>query len=139
MKFIKILAALLAICMLSVTFVACDNSGKDKETETDAGNTVSIFLIIKEGSKEVAREKVICNGTLGDAIEMYAAGEDYEGECFNETTGILKGVSDKLVAEDGESWIAYEESTGESGAFDSIKDQVVTEGQRIILVLDKTK
>lgn len=137
MKYLKILAALLAVCLLSVSFAACGNDGDDQEAETEATATVSIFLIIKEGSKEVARDKVACNGTLGDAIEMYAAGEGYEGDCFNETTGILKGITDDLVAEEGESWIAYYEEKGSDEAFASIKDQPVTEGQRVVLVLDK--
>ncbi len=138
MKFLKVLALILAIACLGTMFIACDNGG-DKETtaETTAETAakVKVTLKIKDGSTEVNTSDVSCDGTLGNAIELYCAAEGFEGECFDSSTGILKTIGE-LTAADGKAWIAYDETKGKDEAFDSIKTAAVTEGQTIVIVLE---
>ncbi len=137
MKLMKILSLVLAICLLGCAVVACDKGTGDAETtvaETKAETKVEITLIIKNGSTTVKESKVTCNGTLGDAIEMYCAGEGYEGECFNDSD-ILTAIGD-LTTADGKRWSAYYEDEGSSKAFASIKNQAVENGKTVVVVLD---
>ena len=92
-----------------------------------------ITLIIKNGSTTVDESTITCDGTLGNAIELYCAGEGYEEECFN-TSGILTAIGE-LTTADGKRWSAYYEDQGSSKAFSSIKDQPVENGKTVVVVL----
>lgn len=136
MKFLKVLAIVLTICLLGSAFIACDQEegdGGDTTPETTA--QISVTLVIKKGSTTVVEgEKVTCDGTLGNAIELYSAGEGYEGECFS--NGILKSITEELTATGDQRWIAYYEDEGQSQAFDSILNQTLTDGKTVVLVLE---
>lgn len=137
MKLLKILAIAMAICLLGTAFIACYKGGETPEETTAPVATVSIKvnLIIKEGSTTKYEGETSCNGTLGDAIEMFCAGEfEEEITCFD-GTGILKTIGE-LTAGDGKRWKAYYADEGESKAFDSIKDQTLTEGKTVVIVLE---
>ena len=96
---------------------------------------IKVNLIIKEGSTTKYEGETSCNGTLGDAIEMFCAGEfEEEITCFDEN-GILKTIGE-LTAGDGKRWKAYYEDEGQSKAFESIKDQALAEGKTVIIVLE---
>ena len=136
MKLLKILSLVLAICLLGCAFIACDSGAGDAETtvaETKAETKVEITLIIKNGSTTVDESTITCDGTLGNAIELYCAGEGYEEECFN-TSGILTAIGE-LTTADGKRWSAYYEDQGSSKAFSSIKDQPVENGKTVVVVL----
>lgn len=136
MKLLKILSLVLAICLLGCAFIACDSGSGDAETtvaETKAEIKVEITLIIKNGSTTVDESTITCDGTLGNAIELYCAGEGYEEECFN-TSGILTAIGE-LTTADGKRWSAYYEDQGSSKAFASIKDQAVENGKTVVVVL----
>lgn len=132
MKFTKILALILAVCMMSVVFVACDNGGKEDESESAKTESITVTLIIKDADgKTVDTMDVYCNGTLGDAIEMYCAGKGYEGECFDATTGLLTTIGELS----GSTWKAYYEDEGSNNAFDSIKNQTLQAGKKVVVSL----
>ena len=136
MKLMKILSLVLAICLLGCAFIACDSGAGDAETtvaETKAETKVEITLIIKNGSTTVDESTITCDGTLGNAIELYCAGEGYEEECFN-TSGILTAIGE-LTTADGKRWSAYYEDQGSSKALSSIKDQPVENGKTVVVVL----
>jgi hypothetical protein len=138
MKLIKILAIVLSLCLLSCVFIACD-SADTPATETTAGDTptttIKVKLIIKDGSTTKWEEEVTCNGTLGNAIEMFCAGEfEEEFEVFN-STGLLAAIGD-LKAGDGKSFKAYYEEEGQSKAFESIQTQELKEGKTVVIVLE---
>ena len=136
MKFLKILAVIMAVCLLGTAFIACDKGdGKGEDTTASQGTTsVEITLIIKDGSVTKYEEKVKCNGTLGDAIEMFCAGEFEEEITVFDGNGLLSTIGD-MVAGEGKSWKAYYEDEGQSNAFDSIKNQPVTNGKTVVVVL----
>ena len=136
MKLLKILAVIMAICLLGTAFIACDKGGETTEdTTVEQTVTVTVSLIIKEGSTVKYDGETSCNGTLGDAIEMFCAGEfEEEITCFDEN-GILKTIGE-LTAGDGKRWKAYYEDEGQSKAFESIKDQALTEGTTVVIVLE---
>ncbi len=136
MKLLKILAIAMAICLLGTAFIACDSGDTPEETtEGEAKVNITVTLIIKDGSTETYSGSTSCNGTLGDAIEMFCAGEfEEEITCFDEN-GILKTIGE-LTAADGKRWKAYYEDEGESKAFESIKDQALTEGKTVVIVLE---
>ena len=100
MKLLKILAVIMAVCLLGSAFIACDSGDKTEDT-TEATVTVAIKvnLIIKEGSTTKYQGETSCNGTLGDAIEMFCAGEfEEEITCFD-SNGILKTIGEVGGAE----------------------------------------
>ena len=138
MKLLKIMAVIMAVCLLGAAFIACDNGSKPEETtaaETTATTTIEVTLIIKDGSTTKYEGSTKCNGTLGDAIEMFCAGEfEEEITCFDEN-GILKTIGE-LTAGDGKRWKAYYEDEGQSKAFESIKDQALAEGKTVVIVLE---
>ena len=136
MKLLKILAVIMAICLLGTAFIACDKGGETEET-TVAEQKVSITvnLVIKEGATTKYEGSTTCDGTLGNAIEMFCAGEfEEEITCFDEN-GILKTIGE-LTAGDGKRWKAYYEDEGQSKAFESIKDQALAEGKTVVIVLE---
>ena len=137
MKFSKLFALLLAVCLLCTAMVACNSTGDSEET-TEAATQVSISvtLVVKNGSSEVSREAVSYKGdnpTLGEIIEIFCVGNEY-AEPFD-ANGLLTTIGD-LTKGDGKSWIAYYESEGKNEAFDSIKDQPVADGQVVVLALE---
>jgi hypothetical protein len=135
MKLLKILAVVMALCLLSSAFIACDKGGETEETTVEEKVTITVNLIIKDGATVKYQGSTPCNGTLGDAIEMFCAGEfEEEITCFDEN-GILKTIGE-LAAGDGKRWKAYYEDEGQSKAFESIKDQALTEGKTIVIVLE---
>ena len=137
MKLIKILAIVLSLCLLSCAFIACDSGDTDAETTAGdaATTTIKVNLIIKDGSTTKWEEEVTCNGTLGNAIEMFCAGEfEEEFEVFN-STGLLAAIGD-LKAGDGKSFKAYYEDEGQSKAFESIQTQQLVEGKTVVIVLE---
>lgn len=138
MKFLKILAVIMAVCLLGSAFIACDKGNGDGEgTEAETkGTTVEINLIIKDGSVTKYEGSTKCDGTLGNAIEMFCAGEfEEEFTIFDDTTDMLVTIGE-LSAGDGKSWKAYYEDQGQSNAFDSIKNQVLTNGKTVVVVLE---
>ena len=138
MKFLKILAVIMAVCLLGSAFIACDKGNGDGEgTEAETkGTTIEINLIIKDGSVTKYEGSTKCDGTLGNAIEMFCAGEfEEEFTIFDDTTDMLATIGE-LSAGDGKSWKAYYEDQGQSNAFDSIKNQVLTNGKTVVLVLE---
>ena len=136
MKLLKILAIAMAIGLLGTAFIACDKGGETTEdTTAEQVVTINVSLIIKEGSTVKYEGSTSCKGTLGDAIEMFCAGEfEEEITCFDEN-GILKTIGE-LTAGDGKRWKAYYEDEGQSKAFESIKDQALTEGKTVVIVLE---
>lgn len=140
MKFSKILSLLLAICLLGSLMVACNNSGDGEETSGEAATsvTISVTLVIKDASgAEVANEAVSYTGTnptLGEIIGNYCAGNDY-AEAFD-ANDLLSAIGE-LAPADGERWIAYYESEGKNEAFDSIKNQPVADGQKVVIAIEK--
>ena len=135
MKLLKILAVVLAICLLGSAFIACDKGGETTEdTTVQQTVTITVSLIVKDGSTVAYDGSTTCNGTLGDAIEMFCAGEfEEEITCFNEQ-GILITIGE-LSSGDGKRWSAWYEDEGQSKAFASIKDQVLTEGKTVVISL----
>ncbi|MBR6782779.1 MAG: hypothetical protein IKM33_06275 [Clostridia bacterium] len=140
MKLLKILAIVMAICLLSTAFIACDKGGETEgttapETTAEQNVTITVKLTIKEGSTTKYEGSTTCNGTLGDAIEMFCVGEfEEEITCFD-ATGILKNIGE-LSAGGGKSWKAYFADEGESKVFKSIKDQTLADGDEVIIVLE---
>lgn len=150
MKFTKIFALVLAVCMLGTLMIACssnipdgnaplvtiDLSGKG-ENEDATDNAISVTLVIKDGTgAEVANEVVTLsmeNPTLGDILSNYCVAHGYE-EPFDDND-LLSAIGD-LTTGEGEYWIAYYEVEGKSKAFDSIKNQPVADGQKIIVAID---
>ena len=135
MKLLKILAVAMAICLLGTAFIACDKGGEVEETTPEQKVTMTVNLIIKDGSTVKYEGSTTCDGTLGDAIEMFCAGEfEEEITCFDEDSGLLIAIG-PLTAGD-KSWTAYYEDEGRSKAFKSIKDQTLVDGKTVIIVLE---
>ena len=138
MKFLKIFAVLMAVCLLGTAFVACDTRRFDDnntvEIETQAAG-VEVNLIVKDGSKTEYEGKVVCNGKLGNAIELFCAGEFEEEIQVFDATGLLYAIGN-LKAGEGKYWKAYYEDEGQEKAFASIKDQEVKNGKTVVIVLD---
>lgn len=135
MKFLKIMAVIMAVCLLGTALIACDKGGKKNEETTVAAAKVRITLVIKDGSNTVNTVNLTCDGTLRNAIEDYCAIDlEQEEPPFAESTGLLKTVGD-LTAADGRGWIAYYEEEGQSEAFKSISEQTLIDGKTVILQL----
>ena len=96
---------------------------------------VTVNLVIKDGSTVVYKDYISCDGTLGNAIEMFCA-EQFEEEitCFDEN-GILRTIGE-LTASDGKRWRAWYEDEGQSKAFESIKTQQLFDGKTVVICLD---
>lgn len=137
MKILKILAVALCICMLGSAFIACDSGDAPAETTGAAETkvTITVNLVVKDGSTTKYEGATTCNGTLGNAIEMFCVRE-FEDEiiCFDEN-GILSTIGE-LTAADGKRWTAYYEDQGQSKAFESIKDQALEDGKTVVIVLE---
>ena len=135
MKLLKILAVIMALCMLGSAFIACDSGKGGEETtaaETTAKTSIEVKLIIKDGSTTKYEGTTTCDGTLGNAIEMFCAGEfEDEFEIFDPATGLLVTIGELT----GTGWTAYYEDQGQSKAFESIKDQTLEAGKTVVIVL----
>lgn len=138
MKLMKILALVLTICLLGSALIACDSGSGAEETtaaETTANTKIEVTLIIKEGGSTKYEGKTTCNGTLGDAIEMFCAGEDLDPDaCFDENN-LLVAIGD-LKAGDGKNFKAYYEDKGQGEAFEKLRDQALEAGKTVIIVLE---
>ncbi len=135
MKLLKILAIAMAICLLGTAFIACDKGGDTEETTAGEKVNITVNLVIKDGSTTKYEGSTPCDGTLGNAIEMFCAGEfEEEITCFDEND-ILKTIGE-LTAADGKRWKAWYEDEGQSKAFESIKTQTLTEGKTIVITLE---
>lgn len=138
MKLLKIMAVVMALCMMVCAFVACDKGSDGGETtaaETTVKTTVEVTLIIKDGSTVKYEGTTSCNGTLGNAIEMFCAGEfEEEFEIFD-SNNLLSTIGE-LTSGNGKSWKAYYEDEGQSKAFASIKDQALENGKTVVIVLE---
>jgi hypothetical protein len=136
MKLLKILAVVMAICLLGSAFIACDKGGETTEdTTVQQTVTITVSLIVKDGSTVAYEGSTTCNGTLGDAIEMFCAGEFEDEFVIFDGNGLLATIGE-LSAGNGKSWKAYYEDEGQSKAFESIKDQALENGKTIVIVLD---
>lgn len=137
MKILKILAVVMAVCLLGSAFIACDktDSGDGETTTAATTTTVEVKLVIKDGSVTKYEGTTKCNGTLGNAIELFCAGEFEEEFTIFDGNDLLATIGE-LSAGDGKSWKAYYEDEGQSNAFDSIKNQTLTSGKTVVLVLE---
>ena len=135
MKFLKILAVIMAVCLLGTAFIACDKGKDDKDGETTASAAkVKITLVIKDGSKTVDEALVTCDGTLRNAIEDYCTYDlEQEAPAFD-SNGLLTTIGE-LTKADGKDWIAYYEDQGQSNAFGKISTQTVEDGKTVVVVL----
>lgn len=144
MKPIKLFALILAVCLLSCAFVACDSgdSGTDAGTDANAESATqaaeeitikNVTLIIHENGKDTNKGDTIdykgTDNTLASVIKyycIYAYGSD-EG-CFD-NTGLLSKVGELQG-----TWNAYDKDKGSTkGAIPSIATYEVTEGVTIVL------
>ncbi len=139
MKFMKILTAVLAVCLLSCSFIACNTgseNGSESATETATKFKASVTLVIKEGDKEVDRETLAYEGndaTLKSVIEFYCAIKDYKSEDCFASTGLLQKIGDL----EG-SWSGYDNAKGSSaGKIESLQSFVVEDGMTIVLTCTK--
>ncbi len=131
----KVAAVAMAICLLGTAFIACDKGDDPAETTAEQKVSITVNLIIKEGSTTKYEGSTTCDGTLGNAIEMFCAGEFEEDiTCFDEND-ILKTIGE-LTSGDGKRWKAWYEEEGQSNAFESIKTQTLTEGKTVVIALE---
>lgn len=138
MKIVKILAAILAVCMLSCAFIACDN-GVDAEsgsaTEAATKFKANVTLVIKNGDKQIDKETVPYEGTeatLKGVIEFYCAIKDYPSDDCFDSTGLLSKIGDLTG-----SWEGYDEAAGSNNKIQSLKDFEVKDGMTIVLTCTK--
>ena len=133
MKFIKILALILSLALLSCAFIACDSGDAADTTaaESEATAKIEVKLIVKDGSTTKYEGTVTCNGTLGNAIEVFCAGEfEEEFEVFD-ANGLLTTIGELTG-----NWKAYYEDEGQGKAFESIKTQTLEAGKTVVIVLE---
>ena len=138
MKLLKIMAVVMALCMMVSAFVACDKGSNAEETtvaDTTVKTTVEVTLIIKDGSTVKYEGSTSCDGTLGNAIEMFCAGEfEDEFEIFDSND--LLATIGELTSGNGKAWKAYYEDEGQAKAFGSIKNQALENGKTVVIVLE---
>ncbi len=149
MKFARILALILAVCMMSCVFVACDSGNEDgtaaetsaSDETTDGTGTGSVSssgkvrltvkLIIKGGKKDI--EQMM---PYGGEDALLSSVIDFYNEIFNDSTESCfnsAGILTKIGNLEGD-WTAYDEAKGSSaGKIPSIADFVVEDGMTIVL------
>ncbi len=127
MKFTKMMALILASCLLCCALVACNNATND-ETESSAEDvdTVqnkTISLLVKADGETKYEGDITFSGYLGDAIELFTISkiDDSEGECFDEH-GFLVTVCD-ITAAENQSWVAYFEDDGIGKPIGTVRTQ----------------
>jgi len=134
MKFLKILAVIMAVCLLGTALIACNKDGKKDEETTASAAKVKITMIIKDGSTTVDTVQVTCDGTLRNAIEDYCTYDLEQEAAAFDSNGLLTTIGD-LTKGDGKDWIAYYEDEGQSNAFGKISTQEVVDGKTVVVVL----
>ena len=134
MKFLKILAVIMAVCLLGTALIACNKDGKKDEETTASAAKVKITMIIKDGSTTVDTVQVTCDGTLRNAIEDYCTYDLEQEAAAFDSNGLLTTIGD-LTKGDGKDWIAYYEDEGQSNAFGKISTQEVVDGKTVVIVL----
>ena len=139
-KFVKIFSIVLAVLMLGSVMVACDKGNTEPETTAEtAAPSITVEIIVKNASNKVVYQESVTTTktTLGEVLDIYCATLGEDVECaFDESTGLLTKLGTVVPAAD-ETFIAYDESQGKDKAFDSIKNQVLTNGQTIIVAVIK--
>ena len=147
MKFLKMIALLMAVCLLGSAMMACD-SNEPQETETEAKSnettiTVTLKIQAPKGSKgediEVEVEHKGETHTLGNIIEWYCEvlNEDpADDQPFDGTT--LKRIG-SWTPGSGELWIGYFEGEGGGRANEigSLYNQEVKDHDTVVLLIDK--
>ena len=134
MKFLKILAVIMAVCLLGTALIACNKDGNKDEETTASAAKVKITMIIKDGSTTVDTVQVTCDGTLRNAIEDYCTYDLEQEAAAFDSNGLLTTIGD-LTKGDGKDWIAYYEDEGQSNAFGKISTQEVVDGKTVVIVL----
>lgn len=140
MKPIKLLALILAVCLLSCAFVACDSGDSDAGTPTESATQAAeqvkvknVTLIIQENGKDKATMTYDYTGadkTLVNVIKFFCIAEYGSDEGCFASTGLLA----KIGEVEGETWEAYDKAKGSTkGAIPSMKDYVVEEDMTIVL------
>lgn len=137
MRMTKIVAIVLALCMLSCLFVACDD-GNEAATEAGtvaAAEKIEVTIEIIHGGSTVVTDKetVEAGKTLADVLALYCAGIDYEGDIFD-----ANGIMTTIGIEGGEpltgNWTAYYKDKGQTdGKIASIMNEVMTGACTIVL------
>ncbi len=139
--FVKIFSVVLAVLMLGSVLVACDKGGSDAETTAEtAAPAISVTIIVKDATGKTVYNDTVANTTkttLGEILDVFCAYQGEDVECvFDEATGLLTKLGTVAPAA-GEAFTAYDETQGKDKAFASIKDQVVTDGQTIVVAIIK--
>lgn len=143
MKFLKIMAVIMAVCLLGCAFVACDGNGEGDATEAGTTVSISVTLVVKNAEEEeVGRMAVPYSGsnpTVGAIIELYNAAmiesdneEDYDP--YDDKGTIVK-IGEETVSA-GQYWAGYFEDQGKNNEFSSLKDQAVTDGQTVVVYIN---
>ena len=138
MKFLKIMAALLAVCMLGSALIACGGGETETETEsaTEAVKKITVTLKIEapNGSKDDdIEQEVVCEATtLGDVIQYYC--EVYNEDTADDTPFNSSNLLIRIGAWEGD-WEAYFEGEGggRNNTLSSIYSQPVKDGQTYVL------
>ena len=135
MKFIKILALILSVCLLGAAFVACDKGG-ESATEADTAEKVviNVKVIVKDGNETKYEDTVKYEGTeptLGNIIDWFCevSLEQENAEPFD-----ANGLLTKIGELEGSNWVAYYEDKGSNNKFDSIKSKPIEDGKTVIIV-----
>ncbi len=147
MKLLKILVALLAICMLGSALIACDGGEQETESvsvsETEPSKTITVTLQIKAptGSKDNIEQEVTYSPekyTLGEVIEFYCQVVNTEPGDDTPFNGLnmLEKIETWKPGED-EAWIAYlnGEGGGRDNPLNSIYEQPVQDGETYVLYI----
>lgn len=137
MKLLKMLAALMAVCLLGSAMVAC-GGGKDTETQTEteteaAKITVTLKIEAPAGSKDDdVEEDIVCAATtLGEVIEWYC--NVYTEDTADDTPFNSNKLLTRIGAWEGD-WEGY--LVGEGGrdkTLASLYNQPVENGQTYVL------
>ena len=140
-KLVKIFAVVLAVLMLGSAMVACDKGNTEAETTAEtAAATISVTIIVKDATGKTVYNDTVANTTkttLGEVLDIFAAYQGEDVECvFDSATGLLTKLG-TVEPKAGEAFTAYDESQGKDKAFSSIKDQVLTDGQTVVVAIIK--
>lgn len=141
MKPIKLFALILAVCLLSCAFVACDSGDSGTETEAATGDATeaatkvtfqNVNLVIQKDGKDQYTLNFPYSGdddTLASVIKFYCRVEFETDEGCFDNTGLLSKIGDIQG-----TWTAYDKDKGSTaGAIGSIASHQVTEGATIVL------
>ncbi len=145
MKLLKVMAALLAVCLLGSAMVACAG-GNDKESATDSETeavpsiTVTLKVEAPKGSDDEDIEEAVTGkfSTLGEVIQYYCEvinSDESDDTPFN-SLNMLQRIG-SWEAGESEQWIAYFEGEGggKSNPLKSIYNQAVEDGETYVLYI----